>query len=336
MRLICPNCGAQYEVPDEVIPETGRDVQCSNCGDTWFQHHPDHPAPEPESAPESAPATQTSQTSQVSWDSPDEPAAENEGPPQQDAEPASEPEPEDESKVAPAQAETETETKHEEDTADASQDLDEPDDPSEPPAPSRRQLDPAIADVLREEAEQEREARAAESAGGLESQPDLGLTQDHDDDDRRAREARARMARLRGEDENEGQAPDSTPEAQDIDPSSRRNLLPDIDEINSSLDAGAPAPTQDTSDIDELRHREYTPRKRSGFKRGFSFAIVLAALLLALYVFAPRIAEMVPVLAGPLETYVEQVNALRALVDGQFGWLGDWLREMSSPATAGE
>ena len=43
MRLICPNCGAQYEVPDEVIPEDGRDVQCSNCGDTWFQSHPDHP-----------------------------------------------------------------------------------------------------------------------------------------------------------------------------------------------------------------------------------------------------------------------------------------------------
>ncbi len=42
MRLTCPNCDAQYEVPDEVIPTAGRDVQCSNCGKTWFQHHPDH------------------------------------------------------------------------------------------------------------------------------------------------------------------------------------------------------------------------------------------------------------------------------------------------------
>ena len=40
MRLTCPNCGAQYEVPDDVIPLAGRDVQCSNCGDTWFQPHP--------------------------------------------------------------------------------------------------------------------------------------------------------------------------------------------------------------------------------------------------------------------------------------------------------
>lgn len=39
MRLTCPNCGAQYEVPDEVIPQDGRDVQCSNCGNTWFQDH---------------------------------------------------------------------------------------------------------------------------------------------------------------------------------------------------------------------------------------------------------------------------------------------------------
>ncbi|NSX53850.1 zinc-ribbon domain-containing protein [Parasulfitobacter algicola] len=37
MRLKCPNCKAQYEVSDDVIPEAGRDVQCSNCGNTWFQ-----------------------------------------------------------------------------------------------------------------------------------------------------------------------------------------------------------------------------------------------------------------------------------------------------------
>ncbi len=37
MRLICPNCGAQYEVDDSLVPEAGRDVQCSNCGHGWFQ-----------------------------------------------------------------------------------------------------------------------------------------------------------------------------------------------------------------------------------------------------------------------------------------------------------
>ncbi len=38
MRLVCPNCAAQYEVDDSAIPPAGRDVQCANCGDTWFQH----------------------------------------------------------------------------------------------------------------------------------------------------------------------------------------------------------------------------------------------------------------------------------------------------------
>ena len=36
MRLICPNCSAEYEIPDDAIPEGGRDLQCSSCGGTWF------------------------------------------------------------------------------------------------------------------------------------------------------------------------------------------------------------------------------------------------------------------------------------------------------------
>ena len=37
MRVICENCHAQYEVPDAWIPETGRNVQCAQCHDTWVQ-----------------------------------------------------------------------------------------------------------------------------------------------------------------------------------------------------------------------------------------------------------------------------------------------------------
>lgn len=40
MRLVCPNCEAKYEVPEDAIPETGRDVQCANCGHAWFQMRP--------------------------------------------------------------------------------------------------------------------------------------------------------------------------------------------------------------------------------------------------------------------------------------------------------
>ncbi|MEI4233855.1 zinc-ribbon domain-containing protein [Roseovarius sp. D22-M7] len=41
MRLTCPNCGAQYEIPETAIPDDGREVQCSACGETWMQQHAD-------------------------------------------------------------------------------------------------------------------------------------------------------------------------------------------------------------------------------------------------------------------------------------------------------
>lgn len=37
MRLICPNCGAEYEIDATLIPAGGRDVQCSDCGHMWFE-----------------------------------------------------------------------------------------------------------------------------------------------------------------------------------------------------------------------------------------------------------------------------------------------------------
>lgn len=36
MLIQCPNCNAQYEVPNDIIPAAGRDVQCSSCSKTWF------------------------------------------------------------------------------------------------------------------------------------------------------------------------------------------------------------------------------------------------------------------------------------------------------------
>ena len=61
MRLTCPNCGAQYDVPEAAIPEAGREVQCSACGESWAQHRPTAataaeqealPAADPAPAPE--------------------------------------------------------------------------------------------------------------------------------------------------------------------------------------------------------------------------------------------------------------------------------------------
>lgn len=37
MRLICPECAAQYEIADGLIPPEGREVECSACGHGWRQ-----------------------------------------------------------------------------------------------------------------------------------------------------------------------------------------------------------------------------------------------------------------------------------------------------------
>lgn len=49
MRLVCPSCAAQYEIPDEAVPEEGREVQCGTCSTSWFQERP--VAEESEAAP---------------------------------------------------------------------------------------------------------------------------------------------------------------------------------------------------------------------------------------------------------------------------------------------
>lgn len=68
MRLVCPNCEAKYEVPEDAIPETGRDVQCANCGHAWFQMRPrptaaeTAPVPPPPTPVPDAPAAEVRAT----------------------------------------------------------------------------------------------------------------------------------------------------------------------------------------------------------------------------------------------------------------------------------
>ena len=154
---------------------------------------------------------------------------------------------------------------------------------------------------------QEAQARAAESASDLETQPDLGLESQSAPEDLRGQEARARMARLRGEPEPRPADPDPK---EDIDPDSRRNLLPDIDEINSSLEH-TPERDEDMSTTDaELARRA----SGGGFRRGFLWAVLLFVILTLVYIFAPQIAGLTPALEAPMTAYVNMVNDLRILL----------------------
>jgi predicted Zn finger-like uncharacterized protein len=282
MRLTCPSCGAQYEVPDDVIPEDGRDVQCSNCGNTWFQARDAANSPEAQAAAAAAPKDAV-------W----HPEVDREAPVGPSVNPAG---------ARSAKA---------------------------PPAPpKRRELDPAVADILREEAQLEARARDAKSVG-LEEQPDLGLQEPEDEAAKRARQAQDRMRRLRGEDPSAAAAAAAASAVTDR-PQSRGEMLPDIDEINQTLRA--------SSERREIRSvhadLEDDDEPAGGFGRGFIFMILLFAIATALYVFAPQIGEAVPQLADPMSVYVALVDQLRAWLDVQIATLLALVNGMGTEAPA--
>ena len=261
MRLICPNCGAQYEVADDVIPEDGRDVQCSNCAHTWFENRGASDVEDEFSEEVVAPSEATDEENEV-WGAEDYAAK-----------------PETTPKVAP----------------------------------KRQELDPAIADILREEAAREASARHAEAEAAMQSQTDLGLESAGAVPDQRTVEAQRRMSLLKGE---ETTAPQVAPSA-----SSRGGLLPDIEEINSSL---RPESERGTDDADA---EDDTVRKKRGFRSGFFGALLILLLLAAVYILAAEIGERVPAATGALNTYVEMVDAGRLWLDGQMRGLLESMNE---------
>ncbi len=171
-----------------------------------------------------------------------------------------------------------------------------------------------MADILRQEAEFEQAARAAE-ADPIETQPEMDLSHDPDED-RRSREARDRLARLRGEQDTTTNAATAaavgaTMATQTDAP--RRELLPDIEEINSTL-----RPSENTA---SSTSEDDTAPPKSGFRRGFMVMVLIALIALAAYVFAPQISAAIPQTEPALTAYVDWVDSLRLWLDAQIGTL---------------
>lgn len=309
MRLTCPNCDAQYEVPEDVMPPEGRDVQCSNCGQTWFQDHPDTMA-----ARQDAPDDTVHEDEEVIRAEPE--SFDGELGPELDEEISRD----NEDPVA------DVPTLEPDPTPDSEPDLapeDEPELEPESTAPPRRSLDPAVTDVLREEAELEAQARRNEG-GSMESQPDLGLDDAIDDSAaaKRAQEAKDRMARIRGETSALASSTD-TGNSDSTPMSSRRTLLPDIEEINSTLRSNNDrSPNSDPGQTAQIEVQE----KRSS-RRGFVLTIALVAVLSLIYVYAPQLAEAVPQAENALTTYVTMVDGWRVWLDEQVSAMLSWLDE---------
>lgn len=262
MRLSCPNCDAQYEVDDNVVPRDGRDVQCSSCGKTWFQKSAEQLAQEDNTV--IRPHKQEPQPEQVQ-----EPEPETDTP---------QPEPEPEA--------VEPELKQQ--------------------TPDQNALD-----ILREEAAIEAAARQKDAQGTLETQTDLGLEQTPAVQNKQAIVSNERTARMRGI---------HAPVDKNASPG---DMLPDIEEINSSLRASS-VDEKNTAD-EETADEETADEKprRSGFRMGFSLVILLAVIALLAYIYAPLIAEKMPASQPYLESYVNMVNGLRS-----------WLDQLMKSATA--
>ncbi|MBF9057793.1 thioredoxin [Rhodobacterales bacterium HKCCSP123] len=271
MRLTCPNCSARYEVADSMIPPEGRDVQCSNCSTTWFQ-----PGRRTDQAPQARVERPVREAEPATTGTKETPAPESAG-------------------------------------SEAATSADQIDTPVEEPtaAPQaalrRREIDPEVRDILREEAERETRLRQAEAAP-VETQGEMPLSEEPGDDQRARRRA-------------ELDAAEDAFNAGALGPAAR-DLFPDIDEINSTLrDTRDRSHAEvDATDIDTL---DSAPRRRRGTRIGFLLAIALAAAAAGIYGNTDRIAEYVPTAAPYLERYEEAVNMARFWLDDIAHGLGE-------------
>jgi len=292
MRLICPKCSAQYEVPADVIPAEGRDVQCSNCQETWFQTHPD-----------TEPPTDVAQTLKEHFAQTEPTAA-----------------------LEPAQSDTISEPNPIDDEFERAldQELDTiaEDDPDIAPAPaitherSKREIDPSVADILREEAQREREQRAAET---FEHQDEFALDADEPTSDPQPEKSEYIDPKL---DDLDEMYKDTVSDA----PASHRDLLPDIEEINSTL-------RRDKKSANREEPETQAQKNASG-RRGFRAAIILLLLAVAVYAYADLITSNVPQLAPYLDAYVAQIDQWRAALTDQTSGFLTWLQAQADQARA--
>ena len=181
--------------------------------------------------------------------------------------------------------------------------------PAAAAAAPRRDLDPALRDILREEREREEQLRRA--AAPVEEQEEMAL-----DDPAPAPRATQTGAPEPDEEDDEDTAIREMV-AESVTPADRRgarDLFPDIEEINSTLRATTDRSSSDraTSDVDSMDVR---PRRRRGFRTGLMLMLILAAAAIGAYIFQPDIVAALPQAEPYLTPYVEQVDQLRFQLD---------------------
>lgn len=262
MRITCPNCLAQYEIDGGLLPPEGREVQCSACDTIWFQSAPSRKGMKPVNMPLFEPAQ-----------TPDLPPV---------------PEVAETSFIAAPAVVAEESTDAAPPTPEAAR-------------PRARGLDPAISEVLRQEAEFEA-AQRKRDADPVEMQPDLGLLggspwpafRDPDGPDSDLTDG------LRA-DNNAVASQDSTAN------------FPDIDDVSATLDPINARRQTDGSGYD----LPLTPQDRQrGFLQGFIVPVALGGLVVGLYLAAPLLSMLIPPVAPLLSGFTVAIDTGRmALAD---------------------
>lgn len=342
MRLACPKCDARYEVPEDAIPREGRDVKCSNCGEEWFQPHASTQASEVEAhdtSTTSAPAAAVPREAEFSapealaaspamaaaFSSPPEAAPDlNEAPVTQPDE-VSLSSTAESAAPAPDMIDADFEATLAAALADeaedaavaglAADDLDMGELDAPATALPKRELEDSVRSILREEAQLEAEARRMEAQrlanrkaaaeAEMQVQPDLGLETAPAVSSLTA--TQRRLALLRGEDP-ESPAPESPTEEPRL--PARRDLLPDVEEITSTLQPSELENGADTGPVPPL------PLTRSGgFRTGFLISVVLLGAATLVYAGADRLSAAYPPAKAPLDRYVEAVDHARIWVN---------------------
>ena len=246
MRLTCPNCNAQYEIPDDVIPPEGSDVQCSSCGHTWFVE---------QSAPK-----------QLVVEDPETPA----------------------------------------ETADTTDEASSPEAQPQAQVTTKSRVSDQAKQILQEEAKREKAARAAAAEAQLADaqtvQQDLDLDDIMSDID-------AELAEISDIEETAPAtaSPEIAAEPEIKSVPAAVTSLPDIDDVNPSLDASAVAAKSEPTVAVPVSPK----KRRRGFRLGFLTAIILAAGLVALYYYAPELTSRFPQFTDHINTYVIFVNDAR-------------------------
>jgi predicted Zn finger-like uncharacterized protein len=320
MRLSCPNCDAQYEVDAAAIPSAGRDVECSNCGNIWFQRYPDAMPPGSDAGrggAERRPAAADIRPPGPALAAPSNAEA-GEGwlVPRADADlPIGWP---------PGGRSGETMSP----TAGSGQAL------------RRHVLDDTVLSVLREEAAREAAARRAEMPPGgyvfsgaapppasapmampaapvPPSVPELG-TQVSDYSDKATVSEPERPVEVR--------------------PVSRVQMLPNIEEISSTLRAideprSAKKPRKRRKPRGRVDERDFRSRGQvdeRGFRSGLTLMLGIVALLIALYVFAPRVTAALPASQGFVQGYVNLIDRTRLGMRAVLQPFDTFLRSLTS------